>query len=124
MTNYLEKTDDKFSVLARIKCQYGLNENANELINSFFSESNEESIYRLQNALVEFILNDKYLRVYKPYSKYRKSFLKTVINLVEGRNHEVNEDLFNHYIEIINNKNSSSEDDNSYFVVFFDQVNM
>jgi hypothetical protein len=125
--DYLNLLDEnKIKLLFKIRYLYGLNEQFNEYLNSFFAiEQNENVLFvdidKLQDILVKFILNNKYLACFKPYFKYRKSFLKSIINIVEKSNNEVNEILFNDYINLINNK--EADDNEKYFLVVFSKLN-
>ena len=108
------------NLLKRIKYSYGLNLPCNDLIEEYFKTNNSSDLFTLQQNVIDFILNDKTLCVYQPYMKYKRNFLKTIINLVEKQNEEVNEDLFNSYIGLLNDKQFGNQE--KYFVVFFAKV--
>lgn len=127
--DYLNSLDDnKKNLLFKIRYVYGLNEQFDDYLKSFFEIEQTENVLlldidKLQEILVEFILNNKYLSCFKPYFKYRKSFLKSIINLVENSNNEVNEILFNDYINLINNNQSDDKSNEKYFLVVFSKHN-
>ena len=131
MSNYeLIKQNDKIYLLIEIRYLYGLNENANHLISLYFDLNQENSVsvenelFRLQQDLVEFIFENEFLKKYQPYWKYRRSFLKHIISIIENYNQEVNEFLFENYINLINDPISSNNQElQKYFIVHFDRVN-
>jgi hypothetical protein len=129
--NELTKQNDKNYLLFEIRYLYGLNENAHDLVNLYFyvnqeeSDSFENELFRLQHDLVEFIFENEFLKKYQPYWKYRRSFLKNVISIIENYNQEVNEFLFESYISLINDPISTSNQElHKYFIVLFDKVNV
>jgi hypothetical protein len=121
--------ENKKKLLFKIRYLYGLNEQSNQYLNSFFINEQNENVLlldvdKLQEILVEFILKNRYLSSFKPYFKYRKSFLKSIINIIEKSNNEVNEKLFNDYIDLINNDNQADNKNNEkYFLVVFSKHN-
>ena len=118
---------NKKSLLVEIRYLYGLNENASSVLNQYFQDSDETtSLADLQKALIEFVINNESLAKCKPNWKYRRSFYKCTISIIEALNEEVNEILFDSYISLINdssNKNLNDANKEKYFVTFFDKVN-
>ncbi len=112
-------TPDKQSLLHEIKYYYGLGECSGDLIKRFFSFE-ENKIWDLQQALIEYVLWDKILLSFPPYKKYRRTFLKTVIETVERSNNEVDGTIFEDYISLINQVQNSNEE--KYFLVVFSKV--
>lgn len=117
---------NKKSLLVEIRYLYGLNENASSVLNQYFQDSDETtSLADLQKALIEFVINNESLAKCKPNWKYRRSFYKCTISIIEALNEEVNEILFDSYISLINdssNKNLNDGNKEKYFVTFFDKV--
>ena len=113
-------TTDKRILLNEIKYFYGLNENANELLQSYFT-CEENKLWDLQEALVEHILKDSTLSTYKPYKKYERNFLRSIINIVESFNEEVNNTVFEDYITNINGQQVAG-DEEKYFLVVLPKV--
>jgi len=111
-------TKEKKQILNEIKYNYGLNESSNDLLKSYYT-TGENKIWDLQEAMVEFILNDATLRKYAPYWKYRRTFLKTLISLIEDFDEEVNETFLEDYITLINSGSFVSDDQGKYFLVVF-----
>ncbi len=114
-------TPEKQAILHKIKYFYGLNESSGELIKEFFSRE-ENKIWDLQQALVEYVLWDKTFLSFQPYRKYRRTFLKTIIEIVEKLNEEVNEKILEDYITLINQVQTSDEE--KYFLVVLSKVNL
>ena len=115
-------TNLKKNILNKIKCLYGLNENASELLQEYL-EGETCDLNQLQQVLVDFIFHDKVLNMYEPYKKYRRSFLKKIISIVENKEEEVNETLLNNYIQLINQVSETNHDEpEKYFLVIFPQV--
>ena len=118
---------NKKSLLVEIRYLYGLNENASSVLNQYFQDSDETtSLADLQKALIEFVINNESLAKCKPNWKYRRSFYKCTISIIEALNEEVNEIFFDSYISLINdssNKNLNDANKEKYFVTFFDKVN-
>ena len=118
---------NKKSLLVEIRYLYGLNENASSVLNQYFQDSDETtSLADLQKALIEFVINNESLAKCKPNWKYRRSFYKCTISIIEALNEEVNEILFDNYVSLINdssNKNLNDANKEKYFVTFFDKVN-
>ena len=118
---------NKKSLLVEIRYLYGLNENASSVLNQYFQDSDETtSLADLQKALIEFVINNESLAKCKPNCKYRRSFYKCTISIIEALNEEVNEIFFDSYISLINdssNKNLNDANKEKYFVTFFDKVN-
>lgn len=112
-------TVENQKILHQIKYFYGLNEDSNHLLKIFFS-SNENKIWDLQLALANHILCDKSLLTYQPYRKYRRMFLKTIIDSIEKLQEEVNEKVLESYITLINEAYDSGEE--KYFLVVFPKV--
>lgn len=114
---------EKQEFLTEIKYLYGLNQDAGNYLESYFA-GKQEDLERLQEILVEFVLNDQILVKYKPYWKYRKSFLKKIISICEKENAETNNLIYESYIQIINDPeaNSSPGQDKTYFILFFSKV--
>ena len=108
------------NLLQQIKYFYGLNSNCANLIESYFKTDSSDLI-ALQQDIIDNILNDKILNRYQPFKKYQRSFLKTIINAVEKQNEEVNETLFKIYIQLLNNDQSSSNEE-KYFIVYYSKV--
>lgn len=115
-------TNDKREILNRIKCNYGLNENADQLLYQYLKESDDNKIWDLQKALIDYVVKDRTLCTYQPYWKYRRSFLKLVINIIEDINEELNETLLENYINIINSAQASTFNEDNYFMVVFPVV--
>lgn len=121
----------KTQLLFKIRHGYGLNENVYELLDSYF-ELNEEDVnlFVLQEALVVLILENEVLIRTKSNAKYKRAFLKYIIDHVEKNpNEEVNEKVFQSYIKQINSNIKSNDradsltiDEDKYHLVFFDQV--
>lgn len=109
-------TTDKRILLNEIKYFYGLNENANELLQSYFT-CEENKLWDLQEALVEHILKDSTLSTYKPYKKYERNFLRSIINIVESFNEEVNNTVFEDYITNINGQQVAGDEEKYFLVV-------
>ena len=123
MFSLLDKRKSK--TLLNIRYLYGLNENVNEsLLNFYFDLSDQDSqdsldVYKLQDILVEHLLNNTYLAKYKPYCKYRKSFFKSIITAIEKLNYEVNESLYNEYINSMNEQSDTDQKSQTYFLIIF-----
>jgi hypothetical protein len=112
----------KSKTLLNIRYLYGLNENVNEsILNSYFDLSDQDSLdaYKLQDILVELLVNNTYLAKYRPYHKYRKSFFKSIINTIEKLNNEVNESLYNEYINSMNEQSDADQKNQTYFLIIF-----
>lgn len=112
-------SEDKRELLLEIRSLYGQHERANESLKSYFSGA--QDLAELQEALLAFVVGDPVLSKHKPYWKYRQSFLKCVIGLVEHMQEEVNEALFNSYIQLISSEHES-RDEEKYFLTFFSNV--
>jgi hypothetical protein len=106
------------NLLQKIKYSYGLNLPCNDLLEEYFA--NKTNVIFFQQNIIDFILNDKTLCVYQPYVKYKRNFLKKIINLIEKHNQEVDENLFNLYIDLLNDKLYGNQE--KYFIVFFAKV--
>ncbi|RMZ95767.1 hypothetical protein BpHYR1_039451 [Brachionus plicatilis] len=108
---------DKRNLLIDIKCLYGLNHDSSKLLVDFFESDDVDC---LQKFLIQSILKDFYLTKYQPSSKYRKSFLKKVISILESKNHEIDSEIYDSYISIINKQKSEINfDEEKYFVCCF-----
>lgn len=111
---------DKRNLLIEIKCLFGLNQDAQTHLSDYFDSDDLDC---LQKCLIDFVLNDLYLKKYKPSSKYRKSFLKKIIVLLESKNHEIDSDIYDSYISTINEyQNGSNDDEKKYFICCFSKV--
>lgn len=103
-------------LLEEIKYSYGKNEPVSEsLIESFFS-SNDEVV---QEILVKTILNDAHLKRYSASRKYRLSFWKKIIDLLERRGSEVNELIYSDYLAVLNEPKDPKE---LFFTTYYSQV--
>jgi hypothetical protein len=105
--------------LKNLKYSYGRNECVDELLNKKFSQSSS-NINELQEEIVNYILNDEFINKYVTNLKYKKKFLKTLINSVENTFEEVNSVIFEKYIELI--QNSENEHSTSYFRIYYSKV--
>jgi hypothetical protein len=126
----LNKLDsiEKQNQLAEIKYLVGLNENADTLVDLYFKVNQEQDkkeeasfdlqLETLQFVLVEFILNDPYLSQYPASKKYRKSFLKNIINKFQQKNLELNEHILNSYINLL----KENDEEKRHFIVYFSKV--
>ena len=102
-----------------LKYSYGRNECVEDLLSKKFSQSSS-NINELQQGIVDYILNDEFTNKYVTSVKYKKKFLKTLINSVENTFEEVNSVIFDKYIELIqNNDNNHST---SYFRIYYSKV--
>lgn len=111
---------DKRNLLIDIKCLYGLNHDSSKLLVDFFESDDVDC---LQKFLIQSILKDFYLTKYQPSSKYRKSFLKKIISILESKNHEIDSEIYDSYISIINKQKSEINfDEEKYFVCCFLKV--
>ena len=112
---------DKTELLTEIKCLYGLSYDASKILVDYFETDDLENF---QKCLVEFVLNDKYLKEYQPSRKYRKIFLKKIISILEEKNYEIDFHIYNLYISTINeNQNGDNFDQEKYFICCFLKVN-
>ena len=118
--NYI--TCDKRKILNKIKYNYGLNESAEPLLYQYLTDSGENKIWDLQIALIDYVFKDQTLCTYQPYWKYRRSFLKLVIKIVEDINEELNGTILEDYINIINSDQASTFNEVYYFIVVFPVV--
>lgn len=110
----------KSLILKQIKYFYGLNQKRPDLIQSFLRlESSTYSSSSLQQDLIDYILNDDLLCKYRVNKKFQQTFIKTIINQLEELNLEVNEELFQSYIQLLN----SNQQDETYFLIFYSLVN-
>jgi hypothetical protein len=109
MLNFEESNslaDNKRELLDKIKCSYGLSQNVSRLLTEYMSveEKNapdDDEYTRLQQALISFILNDPLLLKYAPSVKYKRSFLKSIIALLERLGVEVEQVILDSYIGLI-----------------------
>ena len=119
--NYITK--HKCAILNQIKFKYGLNENAEQLLKQYFNLTDENKTWDLQQTLIEYVIKDKILCNYQPHWKYKRSFFKQIIKIVEDLNDEVNEVILENYINIINSTQASKVvDEENYFMVIFYMV--
>lgn len=113
--------ETKHDLLIEIKCLYGLNQDSSKYLEEYFQNSNDCDI--LQQQIVCFILNDTFLSKYKPNWKYRKSFLKKIISILESQSYEINSQIYDNYIHIINDPEcNSNKTDQKYFITYFSKV--
>jgi hypothetical protein len=107
--------------LNQIKVSYGLNESVSEdLLIGYFSCSDNYDL-AVQSRFVEFVLNDALLVKYPPGLKYRQNFLKKCIGVLEKSGIEVEDSLYEIYIQLINSSNSGSNTER-FFTLFFSKV--
>jgi hypothetical protein len=117
MVNIMTKTS--LLLLKQIKYYYGLNQKCPDLIKSYLTSNDElDSSSDLQKDLIDYILNDKLLSKYKVNTKFKQTFIKTIISRLEELNLEVNESLFQSYIQLLND-----QQDETYFLFFYSLVN-
>ena len=134
MKNYSSLNESKKFLLIKIRHGFGLNENVQDLLDSYFELDDDErsslSICILQEALVEFVLENEVLARAKINLKYKCAFLKYVIAVVEKQQQqeediEVNEKIFQSYMQQINGEslgNAINCDEDKYHLVVFDKV--
>jgi hypothetical protein len=121
----LNLNEEKFRIIIDIKYLYGLNQDAEKLLEEFFHSVETDDSNHLQKCLVEFVLNDEKLTKFKPSCKYRKSFLKKIISVLEKKNEEINAEIYDSYIQVINDPEcSSSKHDQKYFISYFSKVSI
>ena len=120
---------EKAAIYHEIKFHYGRNSHAAiDRLNLFFAseatdQDQEGSMFdHLQEHLVRNVLSDPILTKYKPSAQFRRSFLKHLIGLIEQQNMEVNEVVFDSYIDVINKKSSEPTEDEKCFLVLYDEV--
>ncbi len=117
MVNIMTKTS--LLLLKQIKYYYDLNQKCPDLIKSYLTSNDElDSSSDLQKDLIDYILNDKLLSKYKVNTKFKQTFIKTIISRLEELNLEVNESLFQSYIQLLND-----QQDETYFLFFYSLVN-
>jgi hypothetical protein len=117
MVNIMTKTS--LLLLKQIKYYYDLNQKCPDLIKSYLTSNDElDSSSDLQKDLIDYILNDKLLSKYKVNTKFKQTFIKTIISRLEELNLEVNESLFQSYIQLLND-----QQDETYFLLFYSLVN-
>ncbi len=103
------------SLLKRIKYFYGLNQKCSHLIKSYLTSSdNSDESSDLQQDLIDYILSDKLLSKYPVNKKFKQNFIKTIISQLEELNLEVNETLFQSYIQLLND-----QQDETHFLIFY-----
>lgn len=110
----------KLQLLQQIKYYYGLNIPRVDLLESYFENKSNDDLNILQQNIIHYILNDKTLCLYKPYRKYQRNFIKSILNIIEGLNDEVDETLFKLYIDLLNDV--ALNDEEKYFLVFYSKV--
>lgn len=112
-------TKTSLLLLKQIKYYYDLNQKCPDLIKSYLTSNDElDSSSDLQKDLIDYILNDKLLSKYKVNTKFKQTFIKTIISRLEELNLEVNESLFQSYIQLLND-----QQDETYFLLFYSLVN-
>ena len=115
--------ETKRELLIEIKCSFGLNQDVSMYLEDYLRTLDTYDCDILQEHLVCFILNDTVFSKYKPNWKYRKSFLKKIISILESQNYEINPQIYDEYIQIINDPEcSSNKADQKYFITYFSKV--
>ena len=115
----LELCNRRSQVLSQIRSSYALSKNNGNLLEVFFKEND---FYESQNSIVQFVLKDKWLSQFSPHLRYRRNFLKSIINHADKLNAEVNEEILNEYLSLISQV--SDENEQKYFMVIFQNVNI
>ena len=88
--------------LKNLKYLYGRNECVEKLFKNF------DASPKLQECIVDYILNDELINKFETSRKYQKKFLKTIISSVEKLNEEINPIILEKYIELINSSCTSN----------------
>lgn len=113
----------KKELLIEIKCLYGLNQDCSKVLEEYLKSEEYKELELLQSMIIDFILNDQILAKYQPNWKFRKTFLKQIISILEKNICEINSQIYDSYIDLINSSEClSTKDDQKYFVVFFSKV--
>lgn len=110
--------------LKNLKYSYGRNECVKDLLLNEFSNASPSEVNELQENIVNYILNDELINKYETSVKYKKKFLKTLINAIENEAYEeVNPVIFDKYIEMINTKiDNPSSTTNYYYRIYYSKV--
>ena len=111
----------KLNLLNQIKYFYGLNSSKSiDLLNDYFNSdliSDDDSVVAaLQQNLVDTILKDPHLDRFIGSRKFRQSFLKATISIVERLNVEVNQEIYEKLLTLINER----DDEERSFLLFYD----
>ena len=105
-------TQNFFEILSKIKINYGLGKNVDNLIESFL----ELDPNRSQSFICDQILKDKFFIQFPPSRKYRRAFLKHLINAI-GKTCEVNEEILEEYFTLLNVEKAEDK----YFLVLIEE---
>lgn len=120
----MKMDNKKLGLLNQIKYFYGLNSSKSiDLLNDYFKidpidEDPDPIVAALQQNLVDAILKDPHLDRFIGSRKFRQSFLKTVITIVERLNVEVNQEIYEKLLTLIN---ESQCDEERSFLLFYDR---
>lgn len=126
MTNLNHDDNDQVKTfLNKLKIYYGRNDNIEGLVDEFFNkfQCDANTCDQLQQDVVDQILNENLFKTYKTNKKYKKKFLKTLINQFELLNSEVHSDMLNEYIELINeNDDVEKNEEKKYYQFYYSNV--
>ena len=91
-------------------------------VNDLNGNDDVDLVVSLQESIVNYIVNDLVLLKYKISNKYKKRFLKLLIELLNNQNYEIYDQLFDIYMSL--NNGTQSNDNEKCFIVKYLNVSL